>query len=138
MWQKLSKCYPPHFELIPLFLLVFTIYLALSNYATLPDTIPTHFNSQGIADDWGGKNTIFIFLGFNAFIYILLTTINICFALVRNPKALINLPAKWKARLSEEQAETLRVTLNRYLFKTHLARYMQFYRFCSFDHMATS
>ena len=116
MWQKLSKCYPPHFELIPLVLLVFTIYLALSNYATLPDTIPTHFNAQGLADDWGSKSTLFIILGLNAFIYILFTTLNIWFAVVKDPRPLINLPAKWKAALGDTQVEALRVTLNRYLF----------------------
>jgi len=116
MWQKLSKCYSPHFELILLVLLVFTIHLALSHYAALPDTIPTHFNGQGIADDWGSKSTLFIILGLNAFIYILLTTLNIWFAVAKDPRTLINLPAKRKAALSERQIETLRVTLNRYLF----------------------
>ena len=116
MWQKLSKCYPPHLELIPLLLLVFVLYLILSNYAALPDTIPTHFNAQGVADDWGSKNTIFIFLGLNAFIYILFTFINIWFAIVKDPRVLINLPVKWKAAISDTQIETLRVMLNRYLF----------------------
>ena len=116
MWQKLSKCYPPHFELIPLVLLVFTVYLALSNYGALPDTIPTHFNAQGIADDWGSKSTLFITLGLNAFIYILFTTLNIWFAVVKDPRSLISLPAKRKAALSDTQVEALRVTLNRYLF----------------------
>ena len=113
MWQKLSKCYPPHLELIPLFLLAFTIYLALSNYATLPDTIPTHFNAQGIVDGWGGKNTIFFLLGLNALIYILFTVINVAFAAVRDPRSMINLPMERKAALSDAQIETLRVTLNR-------------------------
>ena len=116
MWQKLSKCYPPYLELIPLFLLVFTLYLALSNYTTLPDTIPTHFNAQGIADDWGSKTTIFFILGLNALIYVLFTVLNIWFAIAKNPRALINLPAKRKAALSDKQVEALRVTLNRYLF----------------------
>jgi len=116
MWQKLSKCYPPSFELIPLVLLAFTIYLALSNYATLPDTIPTHFNEQGIADDWGNKTTIFFILGLNILVYVLFTVLNIWFAVVRDPRFLINLPEKWKAALSDTQVEKLRVTLNRYLF----------------------
>ncbi len=116
MWQKLSKCYPPHFELIPLVLLVFTIYLVLSNYATLPGTVPTHFNAQGLADDWGSKSTLFIILGLNAFIYILFTILNFWFAIAKDPRSLINLPAKRKAALSDTQIEALRVTLNRYLF----------------------
>lgn len=116
MWQKLSKCYPPYLELIPLLLLVFTLYLALSNYTTLPDTIPTHFNAEGIADDWGSKTTIFFILGLNALIYVLFTVLNIWFAIVNDPRVLINLPAKRKAALSDKQIEALRVTLNRYLF----------------------
>ena len=116
MWQKLSRCYPPHLELIPLVLLAFAIYLALSNYATLPDTIPTHFNEQGIADDWGNKSAIFFLLGLNASLYILFTFLNFWFAVARDPRALINLPTKWKAALSDTQIERLRVTLNRYLF----------------------
>jgi len=116
VWQKLSKCYPPLFELIPLLLLVFTVYLALSNYATLPDTIPTHFNARGIADDWGSKSTLLVILGLAAFLYILFTLLNFYLAIARDPRALINLPAKWKAALSETQIEKLRLTLNRYLF----------------------
>ena len=116
MWQKLSRCYPPHLELIPLVLLALTIYLVLSNYATRPDTIPTHFNEQGIADDWGSKGTIFFLMGLNVLIYVLFTALNIWFAVVRDPRSLINLPAKWKATLSSIQVEKLRRTLNRYLF----------------------
>jgi len=116
MWQKLSRCYPPRLELIPLALLALTIYLTLSSYAALPDIIPTHFNAQGIADDWGSKSTIFFLLGLSAFTYILFTALNIGFAVIRDPRSLINLPGKWKAALSETQVEKLRRVLNRYLF----------------------
>lgn len=34
--------------------------IALSNYSALPQTIPTHFNASGVADDYGSKNTIFL------------------------------------------------------------------------------
>ena len=116
MWQKLSKCYPPHLELIPLLLLVFALYLALSNYTTLPDTIPTHFNAEDIADDWGSKTTIFLILCIVTLIYVLFTVLNFWFAIAKDLRALINLPAKRKAALSNKQIETLRLTLNRYLF----------------------
>lgn len=116
MWQKLSKCYPPQLELIPLLLVVLTFYVALSNYSALPDTIPIHFNIQGIPDDWVSKNTIFLFPGLTAFIYILFTFLNIWFAIVKDPKSLISLPAKRKAALNDAQSEKLRGVLNRYLF----------------------
>ncbi|MDD4875946.1 MAG: DUF1648 domain-containing protein [Dehalococcoidales bacterium] len=116
MWQKLSKCYPIRLELIPLFMLAFTLYIALSNYTTLPEIIPTHFNGQGTPDDWGSKNTIFLLLGLNIFIYLLFTVLNIAFAVIKDPRSLINMPDKWKAALSSTQIERLRVIMNRYLF----------------------
>lgn len=116
MWQKLSKCYPLTLELIPIFLLVLAIYIALSNYSTLPDKIPIHFNSQGVPDDWANKNWVFLYPGLSAFVYILLTILNVLFAIMKNPMSLINLPKQWKASLNAPQIEKLRLVLNRYLF----------------------
>ena len=116
MWQKLSKCYPPTFELLPLLLLVVILYITLSNYSSLPERIPIDYNSQGIPEDWASKNMLFLYPGLSAFIYILLTTIHIWLAVTSNPKLPINLPQKWKESLSDSQAEKLRVILNRYLF----------------------
>ena len=115
MWQKLSKCYPPILELVPIFLLVLAIYIAFSNYSTLPERIPIDFNSQGIAEDWANKNMIFLYPGLGIFLYLLFTTFNIWFAVTKNPKSLINMPKKWRDSLSDSQAEELRVILNRYL-----------------------
>jgi len=116
MWQKLSKCYPPTLELIPIFLLVLAVYMAISNYPTLPDKIPTHFNSQGVPDDWGSKNWVFLYAGLSTFTYLLLTLLNVLLATSKNPMSLINIPKQWKASLKAPQIEELRVILNRYLF----------------------
>ncbi len=116
MWQKLSRCYPPILELVPIFLLVLAIVIAFSNYSALPERIPIDFNSQGIAEDWANKNMIFLYPGLGVFIYVLFTTLNVWFAVTKNPKSLINMPKKWKDSLSDSQTEELRVILNRYLF----------------------
>ncbi len=116
MKQKLSKCYPPTLEFIPLLLLLLTIYMTLSNYSTLPDKIPFHFNSQGVPDDWANKNWVFLYPGLSAFVYLLLTILNVLLAITKNPMSLINLPKQWKASLNAPQIEKLRVILNRYLF----------------------
>ncbi len=116
MWQKLSKSYPPQFELVALFLVLLTFYLAASNYSSLPDKVPTHFNFQGIPDDWGSKNEIFVFPILSACLYILFTVINALLAIVKDPRKLINLPPKRKATLSNAQIEKLRIFLNRSLF----------------------
>jgi uncharacterized membrane protein len=116
MWQKLSRSYPLHLELIPLSLVLITFYLAWSNYASLPDTIPMHFNAQGLPDGWGSRQSIFAFPAFGAFIYLLLTAFNIWLALVKNPKRYINLPKKRLENLTDAQADKLLIFLNRCLF----------------------
>jgi uncharacterized membrane protein len=116
LWQRLGRCYPTPLELVPLLLFGLTIYLVLSNYSTLPDTIPTHFNTQGVADDWGSKTTIFIFPAIAFPIYILLSVITACISLAKDPKSLINLPDRTKAAISEVRAEELRLFIGRCLF----------------------
>ena len=116
MWKKLARCYPPQLELLALALLVLALYLALSAYPTLPDTIPMHFDSAGIPDGWGSKNTVFIFPALSAFMYALFTFTNFWFAVTQDPRKLMSLPPRWKAALTDKQTEELRIFLNRCLF----------------------
>ena len=116
MWQKLRKSYPPQLELIALFVLVFTVYWVIANYAFLSETIPTHFDFQGIPDKWGSKNEILVFPIMGVFLYIVLTTLNIIVAVAKDLRKYINLPSKRKAALSDVIVEELRIFLNRSLF----------------------
>jgi uncharacterized membrane protein len=116
LWQRLGRCYPLQIELVPLLLLGMAIYLVLSNYSTLPDTIPSHFNAQGVADDWGSKKTILFFPAFSVPLYVFLTVFNAWISLVKDPKSLVNLPDRAKAAMSEAKAEELRVLIGRCLF----------------------
>jgi uncharacterized membrane protein len=116
LWQRLGRCYPPQLELIPLLLLGLMIYLVLSNYSMLPDTIPTHFNIWGVADDWGSKNTILLFPAVAFPIHILLSLLAGWMSVVKDPKSLINLPDQTKAAITEARAEELRVFIVRCLF----------------------
>ena len=118
MWQKLRKSYPPQLELIALFVLVFTVYWVIANYAFLSETIPTHFNFQGIPDKWGNKNEILVFPILGVFLYIVLTTLNIILAVAKDFRKYINLPLKRKRKavLSDAKVEELRIFLNRSLF----------------------
>ena len=116
MWQKLNKCYPPQLELISLFLVILAFYVALSSYSALPDTIPIHFDAQGIPDDWGSKGMIFTFPILSTVVFLSLTFFNFWFALVDDPKRFINLPKKKREAVTEAQAEILRVFTNRCLF----------------------
>jgi uncharacterized membrane protein len=56
-----------------LFIAGYTIY----NYPALPDTIATHFNASGQADELGGKDSFFFLPGVAVFTYILLTLANL-------------------------------------------------------------
>ncbi len=116
MWQKRRKSYPPPLELIALFVLVFTVYWVVAHYASLSETIPTHFNFHGLPDRWGSKNGIWIFPIIGAFLFVVLTVLNIILAVTNDPRKYINLPLKRKARLSDENVEELRIFLNRSLF----------------------
>lgn len=42
------------------FICIFTFVIAAVSYWFLPDRIPMHFNSQGIADSYSGKGEIFL------------------------------------------------------------------------------
>ncbi len=116
LWQRLARCYPLVLEVIPLLLLLLTIYLVFSNYSTLPDAIPSHFNGQGMADDWGSKKTIFLFPAVVVPLYVFLSLFTAWISLVKDPKSLINLPDKTKAAISEARAEEVRIVIGRCLF----------------------
>ena len=121
MWQKLNKCYPPILEFIPLLLFVLTIYIAFSNYSTLPSRIPIHFNILGVPDGWTGKNGVFLYPSLSAFTYLLFTVLNVLLAATKDLMSLINLPKQWKESLNAPQVEELRVIFNRYLFMLKMA-----------------
>ena len=90
--------------------------MSLSNYSTLPDTIPSHFKAQGVADDWGSKKTILIFPALAVPLYVFFSLLTAWISLVKDPKSLINLPDRTKAAISEAKAEELRVLIGRCLF----------------------
>ncbi len=117
---KLQKIVPLRFELIPFLMLIFVIYFTAVNFSKLPDTIPTHFNFQGQADGFGGKNGIFIIPGMAIFIYLLFTGIILALAAVRDPKKMINLPDYVKSKITAEKAELLRILMVRCLFALKL------------------
>ena len=67
------------------------IYLWLS-YTSLPDTVPTHFNAAGQADDFGSKNSIWSLWFVSLGLYLMFTALS--FVPLRSP--LWNLPKSIK------------------------------------------
>lgn len=121
MLQKLSKSYPPQFELLPLGLLFLNVYLTLTSYPSLPEKVPTHFNFVGLPDAWGGRDSILFTLIVGAATYAVFTVINILMAVSRDPRRFINLPNVKKAALNAAQIEELRHSVNRSLLAMKLS-----------------
>jgi uncharacterized membrane protein len=120
MLNRLHKIVPLQLELVPFMLMVFIIWYTVVNFSKLPETIPTHFNFLGMADGYGNKSQIFVSTGSAVFAYLLLTGVGVALVIVRDPKALINLPASVKNRITPEKAEDLRIFLARCLFALKL------------------
>ncbi|MCX6269376.1 MAG: DUF1648 domain-containing protein [Bacteroidetes bacterium] len=62
-------------ELVALMGVVFLLGFAIYEYPRLPDTIPSHFNGAGVADEYSSKDTFWILPGIGVFIYLLLSLI---------------------------------------------------------------
>ncbi|MCX5998621.1 MAG: DUF1648 domain-containing protein, partial [Chloroflexi bacterium] len=116
MWRKIAKCYPPQLELVPLVLLIYAFQVVMSHYSSLPESVPSHFGTSGLPDEWAGKSTLLLFPVIGLVVYLMFSGLNVLFALVRNPRSFINLPEKQKARLTDADAEGLRVFLCRTMF----------------------
>jgi uncharacterized membrane protein len=50
--------------------------LAVVSYSSLSDSIPTHFNIKGQADDWGSKASIFLLPGIGLLLFTGITILN--------------------------------------------------------------
>lgn len=122
MWERWKRCYPLQLELFSLALVFLSFYIAFSNYSSLPDQIPIHFNGSGNPDDYSGKAWIFSFPIASVAIFLLFTGLNILFVVSKDPRRYINLPSGKMATevLTEEQGEAIRVFTNRCLFAMKL------------------
>jgi uncharacterized membrane protein len=64
------------FELLCLIALAGTVFLVLSNFKLLPDTLPTHYNFAGQPDKFGDKQAILFLPALGLVLYVLLTVLN--------------------------------------------------------------
>ncbi|NCA81026.1 MAG: DUF1648 domain-containing protein [Sphingobacteriia bacterium] len=64
------------FEVIGAILLIALFVFLGIKYGSLPDTIPTHFNSAGEIDGWGSKSSIWVLPILGVFLYLLATVVS--------------------------------------------------------------
>ena len=110
MWQRLTKCYPIWWELVILALVVCSFWYAATNYAALPDRVPTHFGITGLPDGWGAKNPANVYaLSLVALaVYLGFSGLTLWIAAISDPKTLINRSPKLLETISLEVAEDVR------------------------------
>ncbi len=63
-------------EGLALFILLGIIVYTILHYPDLPNKIPTHFGAGGNANSFGSKSTLWILVGINVGIYVLLTAVS--------------------------------------------------------------
>jgi len=51
------------------------VTLTAASWATLPDSVPTHFNAAGVADAWGSKNSLLLLPAVALATWVLLTVL---------------------------------------------------------------
>ncbi|MCL5781605.1 MAG: DUF1648 domain-containing protein [Firmicutes bacterium] len=93
---------------LPGALVVLTAYLAVVNYPTLPEQIPTHFGSSGTPDSWGRKtfSGVFSLPFLQITLYAVLSGLVTVFTRRRDIRNMINLPKR--DQLTEGQLEKIR------------------------------
>ncbi|NVO19727.1 MAG: DUF1648 domain-containing protein [Bacteroidetes bacterium] len=64
-------------EIISLIALISGIFLVIVSVKRLPDNIPTHFSFNGIPDDTGNKNEIWLLPIMGGLIYVVLTFVGL-------------------------------------------------------------
>lgn len=96
---------------VPGILVLVTLYLAISNYPTLPEQIPTHFNASGTPDSWGKTtfSSIFSLPILQISLYGLLSGLIYLFTTRQDIRPMINLPNRDK--LTDEQVEHIRLAV---------------------------
>jgi len=90
-------------------ILILLWILVLSNYAALPETIPTHFGITGKADGFGNKGMIFMLPVVTTLLFVGMTILNYY------PHK-FNYPTKVTVQTAKKQ----------YTVATHLIRYLKF------------
>lgn len=60
-------------EILSILIMIGTVIIAITSWAKLPQTIPTHFNATGQIDGYGSRTSIFILLPITILMYTGLT-----------------------------------------------------------------
>jgi uncharacterized membrane protein len=74
-------------EVISILLLVGMVIYLILNWASIPDTIPYHFNASGAADGWDNKRKLLIMPILAGLLYFMLTGVSVLMGVLSRIKA---------------------------------------------------
>lgn len=116
MFERLRRAYPLKLEVIPLLLALWTSYMVLSAFSTLPAQVPTHFNAAGQPDRWGPRAVLLLLWGVQiGLVYLPATLMGLAFGLAGGFRSLVNIPGRDREGLTAEQGEAVRTWVLRLL-----------------------
>lgn len=87
MRRKIGNYYPLWIELVFLFLIFWSFYIAIVAYPSLPEKIPIHYGFSGKPDDWHLKSwgDVLLLPLVQTGLYIMLTVISLIISKAENP-----------------------------------------------------
>lgn len=123
MAEKIQRFYPFWLELIAPALLAFAWAYSAYNYALLPDIIPTHFGTNGLADDWSPKGfwSVYLPLLIGTLVWLSMILINY-FLIIKpdDPGKYMSMSKREKDRLGPVYLENIRMNSARGLMMINL------------------
>ncbi|MGB5105798.1 MAG: DUF1648 domain-containing protein [Candidatus Zixiibacteriota bacterium] len=90
------------FEIIAVVGLLTGLFNLIFDFSKLPESIPTHFNFKGDADNWGGKDSLWILAGLLVVIYVSLSLVPRIPHLYNYPFEITNENAERQYRLARQ------------------------------------
>ena len=103
---KLSS-YQAAVEILSLVLVIATAVYIIMGYAALPDRIAGHFNSAGEVTDYTGKGVLWLLLGIEALMYIIMTALIFIPKQVENPNMPWDMDERYKKNIAVETVSLL-------------------------------
>ena len=74
-------------EILGVLIILVTFFYLAMNYQALPDSLPRHYNSEGLPDAYGGKGIVWVLPAIGLILYMVIR-------LITHVPSLINLPFK--------------------------------------------
>ncbi len=97
------------FQVLSIMIVLYITFLFIFKYASLPETIPAHYNAKGEVDGWGDKSSVLLLYGICLVMYIGLTVLERYPQLYNYPVQITKDNIKIQYRLARTLITTLKL-----------------------------